>query len=216
MKNFDFDDILKRVKNNIAKQHHKDELFRMNIVLSQLGDLAHFITHDQKINPKARVYKTDRHEEDSFGHAFVQLIMLARIRNIDIKKSIEHSLRNLEDLDWQKKERVQNKLFVSGDVAQKGEIEGVAFVDKEGNNLYDLDDHILVTDHVSPDLVIHISRIKGIITNHGGKYSHAAIIAREYNIPCIVATESATELIKHGQRIKISANDRGEVHILQV
>ena len=85
MDQFNFEEVLKRVKKNISKQAHKDELFRMNIVLSQLGDLAHFITHDQKINPKAREYKTDRHEEDSFGHAFVQLIMLAQIRNIDVK-----------------------------------------------------------------------------------------------------------------------------------
>ena len=100
-------------------------------------------------------------------------------------------------------------------MAHTGSVVGIAFVDHYGEKLHELNDHILVINHARPDLVVHTSRLKGIITNHGGKYSHAAIIAREYNIPCVVATESATELIKHGQRIKISAKDRGEVHILQ-
>ncbi len=54
-----------------------------------------------------------------------------------------------------------------------------------------------------------------MITNHGGKFSHAGILAREHNIPCIVGTGNATEIIGHGQKIKIQANSKknGIIHL---
>lgn len=42
-----------------------------------------------------------------------------------------------------------------------------------------------------------------IVTNKGGRTSHAAIVSRELGIPCIVGTENATQKIKNGQTITI-------------
>lgn len=208
MHKFNFEEILERIKTNISVQYRKDPEFRMNIVLSQLGDVAHFITHDQKINPPAREYKIERHEEDSFGHALVNLLMLAQMRDIDIEKALELALNNIEDADWKKKTAKNGKGgHIRGQVAHPGDIIGEAFVDSSGKNLHELKDHILIIHHARPTLVMHASRIKGIVTDQGGKFSHAAILAREHNIPCIVATENATDLIKHGQRIRIKAED---------
>ena len=44
----------------------------------------------------------------------------------------------------------------------------------------------------------------------GGLISHGAVVAREYGLPCIVAATSATEKIKHGQKITLNA-DNGTV-----
>ena len=44
-----------------------------------------------------------------------------------------------------------------------------------------------------------------IITDRGGILSHAAIIARELKIPCVVDTKEATKLIKTGDRIRVDA-----------
>ena len=67
--------------------------------------------------------------------------------------------------------------------------------------------NILVTDMTSPDDAIMVSRkAGGIITDEGGITSHAAIIAREFKIPCIVGTKVATQIIKTDDLVEINGN----------
>lgn len=55
---------------------------------------------------------------------------------------------------------------------------------------------ILVTTTTTPDWVPIMKKSAGIITNQGGRTSHAAIVSRELNIPAIVGTETATKCLK--------------------
>jgi pyruvate,water dikinase len=63
---------------------------------------------------------------------------------------------------------------------------------------------ILVTDMTSPDWDPILKKVAGIVTNKGGRTSHAAIIARELGVVAIVGTEKATSSIKEGEQITIS------------
>jgi len=63
---------------------------------------------------------------------------------------------------------------------------------------------ILVTDITSPDWDPILKKIAGIVTNKGGRTSHAAIIARELGVTAIVGTGNATAVIKDGDEITIS------------
>ena len=72
----------------------------------------------------------------------------------------------------------------------------------EAANLQDGD--ILVTETISPDWDPVLKKVAGIITNTGGRTSHAAIIARELGVAAIVGTGSATLDIKDGEMITIS------------
>jgi len=63
---------------------------------------------------------------------------------------------------------------------------------------------ILVTDITSPDWDPIMKKVAGIVTNKGGRTSHAAIIARELGAVAIVGTENATETIKDGEVITLS------------
>src|SRR3546814_1116732 len=51
------------------------------------------------------------------------------------------------------------------------------------------------------------SDLAGIVTNHGGTTSHAAIVSRELRVPAIVGTGNATEVIAENQDITISCAD---------
>jgi len=73
---------------------------------------------------------------------------------------------------------------------------------------------ILVCDMTSPDYVSLMRKSSAIVTNKGGILSHAAIIAREFQIPCIVATDNATEILQNGDLVEVDA-DRGIVKILK-
>ncbi len=63
---------------------------------------------------------------------------------------------------------------------------------------------ILVTDVTSPDWDPILKKVSGIITNKGGRTSHASIVARELGVTAIVGTGNATDTIKEGDLITVS------------
>ncbi|MEM8856028.1 MAG: phosphoenolpyruvate synthase, partial [Pseudomonadota bacterium] len=67
-----------------------------------------------------------------------------------------------------------------------------------------VDGSILVTRITDPDWVPIMKRAAGIITDHGGRTSHAAIVSRELGLPAIVGTGDATERLHTGQSITLS------------
>ena len=76
------------------------------------------------------------------------------------------------------------------------------------------DGAILVTGMTDPDWVPIMKRAAGIVTDHGGRTSHAAIVSRELGIPAIVGTGEATEILQDGQEITIccAEGDQGFVY----
>ena len=58
-----------------------------------------------------------------------------------------------------------------------------------------------------------IKKSSAIITEQGGILSHAAIISRELNKPCIVGVKNATKKLKNGQLIEVDA-DKGTIRII--
>lgn len=63
---------------------------------------------------------------------------------------------------------------------------------------------ILVTEITNPDWDPVMKKASAIITNSGGRTSHAAIVARELGAVAVVGAEGATEVIKDGQEITVS------------
>jgi len=55
--------------------------------------------------------------------------------------------------------------------------------------------------------------IGGIVAETGGQLSHAAIVAREYGLPAVVAVKGATRLIRDGQQLFVDGN-RGRVYLV--
>jgi len=66
------------------------------------------------------------------------------------------------------------------------------------------DGAILVTEMTDPDWVPVMKRAAGIITDHGGTTSHAAIVSRELGVPAIVGTGRGTECLRDGQALTLS------------
>ncbi|MFW6117428.1 MAG: phosphoenolpyruvate synthase [Thermoproteota archaeon] len=76
------------------------------------------------------------------------------------------------------------------------------------------EDFILVTEMTDPDWVPIMKKAAGIITDYGGRTSHAAIVSRELGIPAIVGTEDATHVLKTGQEVTMSCaeGEKGRVY----
>ncbi len=73
---------------------------------------------------------------------------------------------------------------------------------------------VLVTEITDPDWEPIMKIASAIVTNSGGRTSHAAIVSRELGIPCVVGTQNATQNIKNRQLITVSCaeGERGYVY----
>lgn len=78
-----------------------------------------------------------------------------------------------------------------------------------------VDGAVLVTSTTDPDWVPIMKRAAAIVTDHGGRTSHAAIVSRELGLPAIVGTGNATHLMHTGQSVTVSCAE-GEIgHIYE-
>ncbi len=65
---------------------------------------------------------------------------------------------------------------------------------------------VLVTTMTSPDMVPAMTRAAAIVTDEGGMTCHAAIVARELGIPCIVGATHATQVLKDGDMVTVDGS----------
>lgn len=106
------------------------------------------------------------------------------------------------------------KLLEKGEVVTQGEAIGSKIATgtarilqspKESGQL--LPGEIVVTDLTSPDWDPVLKNVAAIITNKGGRTSHASIVARELGVPAIVGCGDATEKITDGEIITVSCSE---------
>ncbi|MHA6332841.1 phosphoenolpyruvate synthase [Qipengyuania sp. CAU 1752] len=77
-----------------------------------------------------------------------------------------------------------------------------------------VDGSVLVTSTTDPDWVPIMQRAAAIVTDHGGRTSHAAIVSREFGLPAVVGTGNAMEVLQSGQEVTVSCvgGDQGVVY----
>lgn len=105
--------------------------------------------------------------------------------------------------------------IVTGMIANMGCITGRAkilnsYEDISNVNIGD----IIISTMTLPNYIAAMEKAKGFITDEGGITCHAAILSREFNVPCIVGTINATKVIKDNDLIELDANN-GIVRILE-
>lgn len=109
----------------------------------------------------------------------------------------------------------KNNTIILGHVACQGYAKGIARIILDEKDFSKLQkNEILVTSMTRPEFTPLIRKASAIVTDEGGITCHAAIIAKEINKPCIIATGNATEMISTGDLIEVRAN-HGTVRILQ-
>ena len=132
-------------------------------------------------------------------------IVQARPETVWSSKSSEISEKPEE-----KKGEAQLKVVARGiSAGKRGYGSGVAKVvlDPEEANREMKKGDILVTDMTNPDYVPFMKIASAIVTDKGGVTSHAAIVSRELNIPCVVGTETATQVMKTGQQYSVDSRN---------
>lgn len=77
------------------------------------------------------------------------------------------------------------------------------------------DDAVLVTEMTDPDWVPIMKRASAIVTDHGGRTSHAAIVSRELGLAAVIGTGNATEILSDDQEVTISCAEGEQGHVYQ-
>ena len=72
---------------------------------------------------------------------------------------------------------------------------------------------ILVCRMTNPAWVVLFTKIAGLVTDAGGVAAHPAVVSREFGIPAVVGTSTATERIATGDRVRVNGST-GVVEIL--
>ncbi len=97
-------------------------------------------------------------------------------------------------------------LIDKGVIASKGIGCGKAFILKKEEDLKDFPEGaVLVAKHTSTKFVTVMNKASAIITDVGGATGHMASLAREFQLPAILDTEVATDVIRDGQEITVDA-----------
>ncbi len=132
--------------------------------------------------------------------------IVENISNIGIKRFIQYDQRHAD-----------KKIF-KGIIVYPGKVSGRARIvpPMSGEKEYKMyirtlkKTDIIVAAMTSPDLTPAFSKVAAVITDEGGLMSHAALVAREKRIPCIIGTKIATRALNNGDRIAVDA-DNGTV-----
>ncbi len=72
---------------------------------------------------------------------------------------------------------------------------------------------VLVAKLTDPDWEPVMRRVAAIVTDQGGRTAHAAIVSREFGIPCIVGSGNATDILRNGDEITVVCSEGAEGHV---
>jgi phosphohistidine swiveling domain-containing protein len=193
-----------------SKDGRSDKLMRVAIATDNFGAFVRYVSHDQELNPAAKVHGTPKTMIDDAGHMIVQCITLALLCDIDLQEAVNSALGGLREKDFIAQRTSAAGAEPSGPVIVgtaaaigPGKIQARAWVCKEFMvwPSGEWEPKILVCPHVQADA--RLAQFAGIVTDHGGMNCHAAIIAREHGFACIVGTRDATSRIKTGDMIEM-------------
>lgn len=107
---------------------------------------------------------------------------------------------------------MERQLILKGTAASSGRGVGKVIHFDNLENLPTVDCNLIVVGKmIPPDVVIFAERVSGLITDEGGILSHAATVARELLIPCVVGTGNATQVLQDGDTVEV-VGDKGEIY----
>lgn len=239
----EFSEKVKEIKTVLAREKHTPEdtqkLFALNSELSPLERVMFLvphlvIEHGAKIADSALIarYQEARQKNEHLSYAidafFKQQETCIPTYLTRYKKDLREFIIFNDTVIYQgedfeevtkilktKEERTKDKKTIEGSSACAGKVRGTVTVVLSRSDYKKIKNgDILVTPNTNPDFVSVIKEVAAIVTDEGGITCHAAIVAREMKIPCIVGTKVATQILKTGDLIEVDATN-GIVRIIK-
>ena len=106
-----------------------------------------------------------------------------------------------------KKNEITGQVACSSNEIIKGSVVVIKDKSELKNKSRLIDGKILVAIQTTPHYIPYIKKARAIITDEGGLTCHAAIVTREFKIPCIVGTKIATQILKDNDFVEIDTSE---------
>jgi pyruvate,water dikinase len=146
-----------------------------------------------------------------------------------IAKNIEEHYRTPQDIEWakndqnlyivqtrpvttikesaEKESEIDAEPLLQGDAASPGLASGPSKILLNPSQIEMVrQGDVLVAEMTTPDFVPAMKRAAAIVTDRGGRTSHAAIVSRELGVPCVVGTGEATAILRNGQVVTVDGS----------
>jgi phosphoenolpyruvate synthase/pyruvate phosphate dikinase len=125
----------------------------------------------------------------------------------DLKSALESCRQTDEEPEAQERGRHPDDLLCRGLPASPGYAVGEVFLWDESISFARIPAGcILVSRMTRPEIAPHMNRILAIVTDIGGRLCHAAIIALEKGVPCVVGTGDATQVLQPGMTVSVDGD----------
>jgi len=149
--------------------------------------------------------------KEKFAERYIGIFFINKRRELLNKEEMQE----LENLIESRQQVSKNIKELKGIIVSKGQYVGKVKLIKDLNKLDQVvKGDVLVTFMTRPQFNPVLKNVGAIITDDGGALCHAAILAREFNIPTVVGTKIATKVLKDGDMVEVDANN-GLVKILK-
>jgi pyruvate,water dikinase len=107
---------------------------------------------------------------------------------------------------------VHHQVFLQGDPASPGLASGTVKILQSASEIHRVEQgDVLVAEQTNPDFVPAMRKAVAIVTERGGRTSHAAIVSRELGIPAVVGTAQAMTKLTDGMTITVNGTT-GEIY----
>lgn len=203
----------KRLGGKEIKMIHANDGTPTNVPTSK-AERETFVLSDQEILELSRYAKTI---EDHYGqHMDMEWARDGDTRELFIVQARPETVQSRADTQVIKSYSVPNPgdLILSGLSVGSSAVAGrVCLIESAADISKFVDGSILVTSTTDPDWVPIMKRAAAIVTDHGGRTSHAAIVSRELGLPAVVGCGDATHVLHDMQEITVScaAGDEGAI-----
>jgi pyruvate,water dikinase len=210
------------------------------IIDKQIGEKAYMMTYASGGSAATRNVETPQQKRQTFVLNDAEILQLARWaaaiedyydRPMDIEWAKDGQRNELfivqarpETVQSQKQQgalktytlKEKGEQLLSGLAIGEAIAAGKACVIRDADEMERFEDGaILVTGMTDPDWVPVMQRAAGIITDYGGRTSHAAIVSRELHVPAVVGTGTGTDRIEDGQEITLSCAEGDQGYVYQ-
>jgi phosphohistidine swiveling domain-containing protein len=225
---FLFDDIEKKIT-NAPKQNQGlikkvEKMRKLKFELRKLVNRATFKDKNYLFKEYLAEIKQRLGLKDIFMYSYKEIISMlkgGRVREKNRTNYVLGKFNNWKLITGKKAARIFDRFSeyesrnseVRGQIANKGYYEGIVKIinfdhnsDIEKESLRFEEGAVLVTGSTIPQMMVAVMRAGAIVTEEGGIASHAALVSRELNKPCIIGTRIATKVLKNGDLVKVDAN----------
>jgi pyruvate, water dikinase len=224
------------VQGKVRPDHYEVDKSSEKILHKEIGAQEKLMKKVGSINKELRVSIFSRKRQKITDREIVELAKLGKKleRHYYFPQDVEWSVADgevylvqtrpittIKEAQKQDKEAPKmtfGKLILKGNGASPGISTGHVKILRSAkeNHIVEPGD-VLVAEQTNPDFVPAMKKASAIVTDSGGRTSHAAIVSRELGIPAVVGTENATKLLKPGVVVTVNGQtgeifQGGEIH----